>query len=280
MRKILILLLVSNFAFAHKDKMIQKNYGNISLTTFASDYVEEMNKTLIIAQYAESLAKELNYAGKIYLRFSEEQLKPLSITCWMDKEESSQAHVINIMFRFKSFSISECLNIIENALINTKKIEKFKDQNFEIYNGKSSTKVIKILGTRMHRPTEVKELEKPSLYSYYIESGKYHLIRKERDKEEVLLELENVLDYQPLSRDLMIVFVNFNEFKIYEHKKPLKTQYIDDIPEFYWPYNAHLNGDNKIIIEFFWRSSQTNRVMIYFLDKNIFIQDLDKVLDR
>lgn len=280
MRKILILLLASNLSFAHKDKMIQKNYGNVNMTTFASDYVEEMNKTLIIAQYAEFLAKELNYTGKIYLLFSEEQLKPSSVTCWMDKEESSQADVINAMFRFKSFSISGCLNVIENALINAKKIEKFKDKNFEIYNGRSSAKVIKVLESRLYRPNEVKELEKPSLYSYFIESGKYHLIRKEQDKEEELSTLDNILDYQILSRDIVVAFTSFEEFKIFQTKIPIKTEHIDDIPNFYWPYNVHLLGDNKIFMEFFPRSEQKNRVMIYYLDKNVFIQDLDKELEK
>lgn len=280
MRKILILLLASNLSFAHKDKTIQKNYGNVSMTTFTSDYVEEMNKTLIIAQYAEILARELNYTGKIYLLFSEEQLKPSSITCWMDKEEGTQANIINAMFRFKSFSISGCLNVIENALINAKKIEKFKDKNFEIYKDRSSDKVLKVLKTKIYRPNEIKELEKPYIFSYYIENGKYHLIRNEEDKEEELSILDNILDYQILSRNIVIVFTNFDEYKIFQSKVPVRTERINDISTFYWPYNVHLSGDNKIIFEFYWRSESKNRVMLYFLDKNIFIQDLDKALDR
>lgn len=280
MKKILILLLVSNFAFAHKDKMIQKNYGNVSLTTFMSDYVEEMNKTLIIAQYVELLAKELNYTGKIYLLFSEEQLRPSSIRCWMDNEESSQVDVINIMFRFKSFSISGCLNVIENALINVKKTETFKDKNFDIYSRKNSAKVIKVLEARIYRPNEIKELEKPSLYGYYIESGKYHVIRKEGDKEDELFILDNILDYQVLSRDTIVVFTSFDEFKIFQTKLPIKIEHIDSIPNFYWPYNVHLSGDNKIMIEFSPRSEQKNRVMLYYLDKNLFIQDLDMELEK
>jgi len=279
MKKILILLLVSNFAFAHKDKMIQKNYGSVGLTTFSSDYVEEMNKTLIIAQYTELLAKELNYTGKIYLLFSEEQLNPSSITCSMDKEESSQADVINVMFRFKSFSISGCLNVIENALINAKKIERFKGRNFEIYNGKSSSKITKVLETKLYRPNEVKELEKP-LYSYFVQNNKYHLIIKEDGKENNIAIVDNILDYQILSRDIVIVFTNFDEFKIFQTKNPARTALIDTIPRFYWPYNIHLSGNNKVLIEFSQHSEQKNRLMIYYLDKNLFIQDLDKELEK
>lgn len=278
MKKILILLLISNLSFAHEDKMIQKSYGNVSITTFASDYVEEMNKTLLVAQYAELLAKKLNYTGKIYLLFSEEQLKPSSITCWMDKEESSQANVINAMFRFKDFSIRGCMNVIENTLINAKKIAKFKDKNFDIYNGSSSPMVIKVLETRLYRPNEINELEKPSLYSYYVEGGKYHLIRKERDKEEELSVLDNILDYQIISKDIVIVFTTFDELQIIQTKKPIIIEKITEVPNFYWPYNAHLVGDNKILFEFYWRSEQKNRMMIYYIEENLFVQSLDKVI--
>lgn len=278
MKKIFILLLISNLSFAHEDKMIQRSYGNVSITTFASDYVEEMNKTLLVAQYAELLAKNLNYTGKINLLFSEEQLKPSSITCWMDKEEKSQANVINAMFRFKDFSIAGCMNVIENTLINAKKIVKFKDKNFDIYNGSSSPMVVKVLEARLYRPNEINKLEKPSLYSYYVERGKYHLIRKEREKEEELSVLDNILDYQIISRDIVIVFTTFDELKIFQTKKPVILEKITDVPSFYWPYNMHLVGDNKILFEFYWRSEQKNRMMIYYLDTNVFIQDIDKLI--
>jgi gliding motility-associated-like protein len=138
--------------------------------------------------------------------------------------------------------------------------------------------VIKVLETRLYRPNEINELEKPSLYSYYVEGGKAHLIRKERDKEEELSVLDNILDYQIISKDIVIVFTTFDELQIIQTKKPIIIEKITEVPNFYWPYNAHLIGDNKILFEFYWRSEQKNRMMIYYIEENLFVQSLDKVI--
>lgn len=274
-------LLLFQISFAHKDKSIQKTYGNVQLLTYASDYVEEMNKTLIIGQYAEMLAKKYSFSNKIYLYFLEEQHGATSIKAWLPdaSENSDNLDGINVSFRMKEYNIEGCLKVIENAILNRNKLKSFAAKQEAIYHGHPSAKIAEILKMRIDRPNEIKELGKP-LYSYFFQNNKYHLVLKEDDKEVEISTVNNVLDYQVLSRDMVIVFTSFDELKIFQAKVSARTEHIDSIPNFYWPYNAHLSGNNKILIEFFPRSEQKNRVMIYYLDKNIFIQDLDKELEK
>lgn len=281
MRILILLSLISNLTFAHEEKVIKKSYENVEITTFASGYIEEMNKTLIIAQYAEILSKELKYTDKIYLLFSEQQLGEPLITSWIPvRDGSPETDGIHIMFRFKSFSISGCLNVIENSLLNVKSLKKYRDKNLIAYNNKTSVIVEKVLGKKIYRPNSIKELEKSPIYSYYLLNGKYNFFRRERDNEDKLAVLENVLDYQILSHDIVIVFNNSERFLIYHNKALVGNVVIEEPPKYYWPYESHLSGNNKIIIEFNKFSEQINRVMIYYLDKNEFIQDIDKAVRK
>src|SRR5690606_20752667 len=147
------------------------------------------------------------------------------------------------------------------------------------YESQPSAKLMEILQTRLERPNEIKELEKP-LYSYFVQNNKFHIVLKEDSNESKISIVDNLLDYQVLSRDIVIVFTDFDDFKISQTGNSERTVHIDTIPNFYWPYNARLSGNNKILIEFFPRSKQKNRLMIYYLDKNVFIQDLDKELEK
>lgn len=281
MRILIVLLLMSNITFGHTEKVIKIKYGNIDVTTIASDYVEEMNKTLIIAQYANMLSKELKYSGKVYLLFSEQQLENTSIKSWIPEADGSpETDGIHIMFRLKTFSIAGCLNVIENTLLNVKNLKKYRDKNFNIYSGKISQVVTKVLAEKIYRPNGIKELEKPELYSYYITNGEYNFFRKEASDEEKFAVLPNILDFQILSHDIVIVFKNAESFTIFKDKNPDRDVIIEEIPRYYWPYKVHLSGDYKIIIEFFRFSEQKNRVMIYYLDRNEFVQDIDKVLRK
>lgn len=45
-----ITTVVCNITYGHKNPVVKQAYSNVIITTSASDYVEEMNKTLIIGK--------------------------------------------------------------------------------------------------------------------------------------------------------------------------------------------------------------------------------------
>ena len=146
-------LLLFHMLHAHKDKLIQKTYGNIQLSTYASDYVEEMNKTLIIGEYAEMLAKKNSYSNKIYLYFSEEQIDAPLIKAWLPNinDNSENFDGISVIFKMEIYSIEGCLKVIENAILNKNKLKSFANKQQAVYISKSSVINAAILNMRINR---------------------------------------------------------------------------------------------------------------------------------
>ncbi|MBF4515632.1 hypothetical protein IRZ71_04725 [Flavobacterium sp. ANB] len=267
--------------YAHKDKIVQKSYGNIHVVITASDYVEEMNKSLIISKYAELLAKKILYSDKVYLYFLEEQSENFTIKTWMPNlsDNSDNVDGINIMFNMRNYNISGCLQVIENALLNKNILPNFADKQFEIYKREPSKSVLKILQQRINRPNEIIELPKSEVFSYYTQNNQYHFFTiKDATSKDVLVLFNNILDYKVLSSEISIVFTKEDEFNIVKNNSVMKTQHIDNTLNLYWSYKVRLSGENKIFIEFYDPSQQKDRMMIYYLKDETFIQDVDKSL--
>lgn len=272
------ILLFYGIVSAHEDRIIKQTYANVVLTTTASDDVEEMNKTLIIGQYAAILLQKYSYTEKIYLYFMETQLEAPSVKVWHPEitDNSENTDGINIMFRMFQYNIEGCLKVIEQAIIS--KIN-LVDHPQEIYNSMAPSDMVKaVLQVKINRPNDIKALEKNYGFSYYVHNNTYHFIQINDSGFVALGTFENILDFHILQHDLVIVFTARDEFSVIRLASPMVTLQIDMVPKFYRPYKVRLLGDNKIVITFSSFSELKNRVMLYFLDKNVFIQDLDQVL--
>lgn len=279
---IIVLILFCTLSYPHEDKFVEKYYGNVKVETFTDNYVEEMNKTLVIAQYAEILAKKYSYSNMIFLYFSEDQLNKASINAWLPREGDNSDNIdgINIMFKMSEFDIKGCLNIIEASLRNKNKLEKLKNKFSIVYLKTPSEIVENVLKTKIYRPNVVKELERPEPFSYYYQNNYCYIIEKKGEVEKELLIIDRIVDFCVLKNDLAIIFTKTDEIKVIDSKSEIKTIKIEEVDKFYRPYKVNMLGNNKISFEFSNRSGKGNRVMMYFIDKGIFIQDIDKLVSN
>lgn len=264
-------------SFANKDILTKKVYDNIAISILTSEYTEEINKALIVAQYAEILSKEYFYFDKIYITFIQKEDNYMRY--WFSDGKDSVDNLIglNVMFKIEEFNIEKSLKVIEYAIINYKK-EKLFSKNLEsVYNGNTSLKIKEVLNNRIDRPNIVRELSKPDFLNYYFKNNKYHFIYKRVKIEEEILVSENLFDYKILDVDLFIVFTSYNEFKIIKEGVVIKTLNIENTDSIFRLFKVFLVGENKLIIEYSKISKYHKNVMLYFIDKDKFIQNIDSL---
>ncbi|UOX34839.1 hypothetical protein LXD69_04845 [Flavobacterium sediminilitoris] len=264
-------------SFANKDILTKKVYDNIAISILTSEYTEDINKALIVAQYAEILSKEYFYFDKIYITFIQKEDNYMRY--WFSDGKDSVDNLIglNVMFKIEEFNIEKSLKVIEYAIINYKK-EKLFSKNLEsVYNGNTSLKIKEVLNNRIDRPNIVRELSKPDFLNYYFKNNKYHFIYKRVKIEEEILVSENLFDYKILDVDLFIVFTSYNEFKIIKEGVVIKTLNIENTDSIFRLFKVFLVGENKLLIEYSKISKYRKNVMLYFIDKDKFIQNIDSL---
>jgi hypothetical protein len=264
--------------YGHKDVVVKQTYSNVIITTTAQDYVEEINKTFIIGQYVEQMLKLHLYNDKIYLYFFENQIDNPNIKVWLPNltDNSSNLDGINIIFQMHQYNIEGCLKVVENAIINKKNLNQFVNQNLNIYKGIPSNTINEVLKIKFYRPNVIKELEKSNQISYYIQDKKYNLFYVKDEKIKIIAVFDNILDYHVLNNGLIVVFTNIDEFNIIVKDFPVNKKKINNLSTFYRPYKVYLIGENKIFVEFSPFSELNNRVLVYFIENDILIQDFDK----
>jgi hypothetical protein len=174
MKKIFLLFIILFFcnSFAHKGIKVKKEYGNILITSITEDYVEDINKALIVGQYAEMLAKEYSYSNKIYIHFI--QNDKVYINSWFPPldEDSEYSDGLNIMIEISNFDVVGALNVIEDAIKKSDGKKLSNNEYLSIYNKKESEKISKVLETKIERPSSVEDLNKPEFLTYYFKDGK------------------------------------------------------------------------------------------------------------
>lgn len=291
MYKIIIFLLFSVSLYAHKNKIVKHEYGNITLISSTGFYTEAINKNLIITQYAEMLSEKLNFKENILVYLSESSYNlgnSISVTYYNNSEKlkENEDYNLNILIHKTEKNIGKCLNIIEFAILNYKTINKFKKVKFnEIYDNDFSTLIKEIIQNKIYRPSVVEELNRGFIYNYFVQNGKFHFFRNNNE----LKIFDEITDFFVKSNDIVIVFVTPIEIEIIQSRLAYNlekkdhdllinyhTIKIDDIDNYYSPYKTNLLGNNIITFE----SMLGERVLLYSLEKKIFIQDLDEFLSK
>lgn len=288
MYKIIFFLLFSVSLYAHKNKRVSHDYGNVTVESSTSNYTESINKNLIIGQYASLLCKKLNFNRKILLHLSEGYNK-FSISTYYSKDvpESNSGKDLNILIFIDDQNISKCLNIVEFSILNEKNLNVFsKEQVTQIYNSEPSKIIKEIIKEKIYRPNLVNELERFEEYNYFIENEKFHLFRKNVE----IGIFDDILDFFILSTDIVVVFIRLNEAEIFESSSNYNSENktsdltfdchkikIENLNNtIYLPFKTKLFGEKIIIFENLFR----DRVLLYSLNKKIFIQNLDEFISK
>lgn len=274
----LLLILLSPIVFAHENIIITKVYDNIEVRTYSDLYYEEINKTLIIGQYAKILSEKMEFNFKINLIFLHNYTNEKKDKYFVQLNKSNnKIDSITIVSSCLSNNIKDVLQILENSVNSQKKILREEEVN-KILSQESSEIIKRVLKEKIYRPEDIQELRSDSkVYTYYFQLGKYHIVRKINELETEITTLNDIFQFVPLNNENLIVFSNQSSFYYIKgtNHSPFK---IHKIKEYHYPYRVELLGTNKILIKFINKSDSGNRVLILYSDKNIFIQDLDEFL--
>ena len=270
---ILILFFSFNLSFAHKTKVTEKTYNNIHTVVYTNEYTESINIALIASQYAEKLSKELGYKKKITLYFEENYFEDNVIFAQIDKHKGKNELLIR--FKIKDFSIPKSLNVIEYSISNANELN--KDVNFykELYYKERSSKLNDLLNNRVLRPTDIKELNKSDLVSYYFQNDDFNFYKK-GNIEKTIVQTFYVADYSILTYDTVIIVESNNEMKLL-HNDSVKSLSLKDVGDLYFPYNIKLLG-NKIFFSQESSGWKANRVAVYDINKDVLVQNLDDLI--
>jgi len=282
--KILIIsfFLIGQVTFSHENERITKVYGNVKINISSGFFGERTNKSLIIAQYAEMLSKKYNYVKPIELNFFEDLKKDFLFGYLQEinAEDSIFVETLHLRFHKKEFDAVGCLNIIEYAILNSKQIEFQKNKLASIYHSDPSSTVYEILKNKIYRPNEIEELSTLEFTYYYQNDQFYCVALTELKNEVVLYQFKDILYFKGLNKNILIIVTNHDELKIVntsEHKN-LTSLKIYNPDKFYLPIKAHLLNNNVVLFTFNYLSINRERIMLFFIDKKILIQNIDELI--
>lgn len=269
-------------AYAHKTKVVVEDFGNIKVIFTTGFYFEEMNKGLIIGQYAEMLSKELNFEQQVTLWFDHSYTKKIIKEYNIndrDFDEYSKKNGIFIKMNDRSYEVSDVLQLLEYSILNYNKISNV--DGIEILNSLrvKSKNVEDVLSNKIYRPTIIKELEnKNSLISYYYKDGHYHLYRNESDGENILFIFDNIFQLTEINENSTIVFSSPDTFYFITNDRlanPSKKVNITNIDSYYYPYQIRdISSDITSITMYSVPNTNNQRVMIFLNREEKLIQNL------
>jgi hypothetical protein len=283
----ILLLFTCGLINAHKNVIFEKSYGNVNLTSSTSFYTEEVNKNIITAKYVELLLKELNYNETVNLRLSQES--EFKCYAYFGKEEFENKG-LNILIFEKETDVIKTLNLIENIILNQKKLENAKDKFLIWYNSNTSKLVEKIHKNKMNRPKDVSEIKSSDFFDYFYENGVYHILSYQNREVIEVAQVTNILQFSVPTPSLLFMFTEMDSLKIisanykynFDEKMYHPTSETVDlkfVPEWEYsfrPYSIRLLGQKYITIE----SLFGEKVSLYNISKKSLIQDLSTIIEK
>ncbi|NDV80158.1 hypothetical protein [Dysgonomonas sp. 511] len=305
--------ILSTSLFAHSDVGYQYKYGNVKGYIFYGYYEhEERNKAEIIAQYAELLAKEMNYRDTIFLNFTHDYVKgaqkEYEYKILLNGEKKGLPIVISQ--NRNRYDIIQTLLLVEYAINNKAAIEKtpqkmLPDADMEKITSRSiSENVSKIISHKIYKPADRinADLDQIDEISYYVQNNKFHVYKKgsthnaEKDvlekTEEVLLQLDNIYQFSKLrlypyyGSSKAVVFDSDSSFYCidiaadYDFDRTFfSKRYPIDKPSYVFePYLVNDVGGNIITIHFVVMQtihSVKHKVIGYRMEDDCLIEDLN-----
>lgn len=293
MKQIIIILLnfiLFNNAYAHKNITITQSFGNVEVIFLTGFYYEEINKALMIGQYAEKLSKAMNFDNQITLFFKhniEDYEEPYYI---LNNSETKKIIPGEIFLDMKDreFNVLDILNLIEYSIANRNNIN---DLNalflIEQNKNKKSKRIQTVVENKIYRPTIVNELNTLNNgVSYFYKNDNFHVFRKENGKEKILFNFQNIYQIAQIDEFSLLIFdtkKSFYYFSKIKQKNFSKKHEIKDDQSQGLPYSVCKLSNNLISItfpKFKSSSNKTERVMLFDVESENVIQDIREFLNK
>jgi hypothetical protein len=314
----LILVLTFGTVFAHQDFWMTKDFGNVKVRIKTGFEYEEISKVFIIGQLAEQFSKQLNYTNKIFLDFNHHYTgtcdpdyfisfdKGKIQNSWSgaDKEKDFlEEKSIVVRQVSRRFDAETTLKLLEYAIKNIgqinssqKEIDYNKNYCQWIINSIDTTKIKTMLlepasnQLKTALTLKIEKTEKEFKYglSYFFKDNKYSIFSREYNKDDkTLLTLDNIYDLRKIGSSTMLIFDTDSTFYYvnqYQNKVSKRHNILNKY-DYYRPYKVENIGGGKISIYFWYYSKEvglqtTDRTLIYLINEDELIQDLDKLINK
>ncbi len=124
--------------------------------------------------------------------------------------------------------------------------------------------------------------------SYFFKDNKYSIFSRQFNKSDtILLTLNNIYDFKRIGHSSIIIFDTDSTFYyVREYQNKVSERHIIDSKyDYYRPYKVENIDDDKISINFSYYSKEEgrqpkNRTLIYLIERDELIQDLDKLIEN
>lgn len=155
----IILLFLSTICYAHKDKVIKENYGNVKIYMKTGFDYSEINKIMIIGKLSEKISNQLKYRDTIMIEYIHDYTKEYLDDLYMLEYNNSSNKLmfgvnsnytiktnksgLAIRVHAKNINIVDILKLVEFTIINKEttnnhlviKQMKFKNEIYEYEEG-------------------------------------------------------------------------------------------------------------------------------------------------
>jgi hypothetical protein len=242
MKNILFILafIVTSFIYAHKNVQLEFRKGKITLVTSTSIYNEEINKSLILTEYANILLDSLGYKKEIKI-FNFQNDKN-----FLNSKYNDEGILTFYRSDIKLLDIKIFLNFIHYIIVNEKKINLTQPIDSKVL--KENYKLVdNIISLKVSRPNEVKELNYFTNYSYYYKDNNYYFHTLLTNKE--VYQTSNFRQIYSVTSSKFLIFLNDCEFNLIDENNStsLKLSFKDIYFRF-----IYINEDYSFI-QSFWR---------------------------
>lgn len=315
----IILTFTFGSVFAHQDFWTSVDYGNVKVRVETGFDYEEINKAFIIGQLAEKLSKELNYTEPIFLDFNHHYTEDCNPTYFISYDKgqieytwvgASKAQDIlksnSIVLRQVShkFNVIATLSLLEYSINNISSIKASQKQieyNQNYCRWKINTIDTTLIKEQLQKISSgllnnilKSKIERPDTdfkygISYYWQDNKFHLFLRDFDKPDTTIaSIDNIYNIKKFGSSSAIVFDTDSSFYYisqYGSTIVSKRQVINNTYDYFMPFKIEDIGGDKLSIFFFYYTEEAGlqpkeRTLLYLTQKDILIQDLDKLIEK
>lgn len=315
---LLIFSIATHTLYAHQDFYTTRDFGNIKVRIKTGYNYEEINKVMMIGELARKMCSGLNYSKTVFLDFEHDYTKACSASYFVSYDkgkiiytcgncgENEYLHRKAIVIRQinQTFDAMTTLKLLEYAIGNKEQIIAAQiETNYDCRNWRINSidpnSIKNILSAGLS--TTLSEILKIKVYrfekkefkygiSYYWHENKYHFFYRDYKKpDKVVLSLDDVYMFERFSDSYSFIFDSDKSFYYqFAWPKPsISKRHI--IGNAYADYRIFTIKDidrNKYSISF---SAYTGEMgvlqprdftLIYLVNKDELIQDLDKLLEK
>jgi hypothetical protein len=297
--------------YAHRDFWRIKYFGKVTVRIQTGFQYEEINKAWIIGDLVNNLTRRLNYNDTVFLDFNHYYVGDcipdyfISFDFGSIKQAYSGGGIYTFLKRealvirevSRKFDAATTLRLTEYAIknlfsiIKSQKVIEYKKNycqwlinsiDIELTRNialqKSSTIVNEVLAGKVYKP--VSEKNDSSSISYYLENNKYYIYNGDKTKNTVLLIVDNIYQFKPVSTSEAIVFNTDSTFYFVQggsNPRTSKRQVIKDTNGFYKPYVFKKVDSDEVTFSYSFHIrdvfSEVEKNLVYNIKKDELIQN-------